>query len=139
MFPTPQSIDQMPDELELREQTLPEQADWDAACKRAASLFGLTIPTSRNASNVAKLVEEVQAKAREAREPMVSLVKTLNEKSALVPDWRRQSSASNCTVRAWRCWPALLSAEGAAVVTTLAQASDRDFRRGHAPDLGQGP
>jgi hypothetical protein len=115
-------IDQMPDELELREQTLPEQADWDAACKRAASLFGLTIPTSRNASNVAKLVEDVQAKAREAREPMVSLVKTLNEKSALFPtggaNHRLQTARSAMALVA-----SLVSAEGAAVVTTLAQAS----------------
>jgi hypothetical protein len=79
------SIDQMPDDLELREQTLPETGDWEAACKRAAALFGLTIPTSRNAGNVAKLVEEVQAKVREAREPIGTLVKTLNEKSALFP------------------------------------------------------
>jgi hypothetical protein len=115
-------IDQMPDELELREQTLPEQADWDAACKRAASLFGLTIPTSRNASNVAKLVEDVQAKAREAREPMVSLVKTLNEKSALFPtggaNHRLQTARSAMALVA-----SLVSAEGAAVVTTLAQAT----------------
>jgi hypothetical protein len=44
------SIDQMPDDLELREQTLPDPGDWETACKRAAALFGLTIPTSRNAA-----------------------------------------------------------------------------------------
>lgn len=115
-------VDQMPDDLELREQTLPEQVAWDAACKRAAALFGLTIPTSRNASNVAKLVEDVQAKAREAREPMVSLVKTLNEKSALFPnsgDSHRLQTARSALAMV----VSLLVAEGAAVVTTLAQAS----------------
>jgi hypothetical protein len=94
------SIDQMPDDLELREQTLPEAGDWEVACKRAAALFGLTIPTSRNAGNVARLVEAVQARAREAREPIGSLVKTLNEKSALVPGRRRQPSPANGTFRA---------------------------------------
>ena len=42
--PSTPSIDQMPEDLELREQTLPEPGDWEAACKRAAALFGLTIP-----------------------------------------------------------------------------------------------
>lgn len=116
------SIDQMPDDLELREQTLPEPGDWEAACKLAAALFGLTIPTSRNAGNVAKLVEEVQAKAREVRESIGSLVKTLNEKSALFPaagdNHRLLTARSSLALLA-----GLLSAEGAAVVTTLAGAT----------------
>jgi hypothetical protein len=85
-------------------------------------LFGLTIPTSRNASNVAKLVEDVQAKARETREVMGSLVRTLDEKSALFPsggdNHRLQSARSALGLQA-----GLLSAEGAAVVTTLARAT----------------
>ena len=116
------SIDQMPDELELREQILPEPGDWEAACKRAAALFGLTIPTSRNAGNVARLVEEVQARAREAREPISSLLRTLNEKSALFPaasDNRRLQTARS----ALALLAGLLSAESAAVVTTLAGAT----------------
>jgi len=115
------SIDQMPDDLELREQTLPEAGDWEAACKRAAALFGLTIPTSRNAGNVARLAEEVQARAREAREAISSLVKTLNEKSALFPaagdNHRLQTARSALALLA-----GLFSAETAAVVTTLAGA-----------------
>jgi hypothetical protein len=120
--PYPASIDQMADDLELREQTLPEAGDWETACKRAAALFGLTIPTSRNASNVAKLVEDVQAKARETREAMGSLVRTLDEKSALFPsggdNHRLQTARSALALLA-----GLLSAEGAAVVTTLARAT----------------
>jgi hypothetical protein len=116
------SIDQTPDDLELREQTLPEPGDWETACKRAAALFGLTIPTSRNAGNVAKLVEEVQARAREVRESIASLVKTLNEKSALFPaagdNHRLQTARSALALLA-----GLLSAESAAVVTTLAGAT----------------
>ncbi len=115
-------VDQMPDELELREQTLPEQGDWEAACARAAALFGLTVPTSRNASNVAKLVEEVQRKAREVREPIGSLVTTLNDKSALFP-----SAGENQRLKTARSALALLvgllSAEGVAVVTALANAT----------------
>jgi nucleotide-binding universal stress UspA family protein len=120
--PFPASIDQMADDLELREQTLPELVDWETACKRAAALFGLTIPTSRNASNVAKLVEDVQAKARETREVMGSLVRTLDEKSPLFP-----SGGDNHRLRTARSAQALLagllSAEGAAVVTTFALAT----------------
>ena len=120
--PYPAGIDQMADDLELREQTLPEAGDWETACKRAAALFGLTIPTSRNASNVAKLVEDVKAKTRETREVMVSLVRILDEKSALFPsgsdNHRLQTARSALALLA-----GLLSAEDAAVVTTLARAT----------------
>lgn len=115
-------IDQMPDDLELREQTLPDPGDWETACKRAAALFGLTIPTSRNAGNVARLAEEMQARAREARESIGSLVKTLTEKSALFPaagdNHRLQTARSALALLA-----GLLNAESAAVVTTVAGAT----------------
>ncbi|HJW55338.1 MAG TPA: phage resistance protein [Burkholderiaceae bacterium] len=118
------SIDQLPDDLELREQTLPELGDWETACKRAATLFGLTIPTSRNAGNVAKLVEEVLSKAREVREPVSSLVKTLNEKSAL---FSTSTSGGNQRLQTARSALALvaglISANGAAVIVTLAQST----------------
>ncbi len=114
-------IEQMPDDLELREQTLPEPGDWQVAGKRAAALFGLTIPTSRNAGNVARLVEEVHCKARAVREPIASLVRGLSEKSALFP-----TAGGNPRLHTARSALALLadllSAEGAAVVTTLANA-----------------
>ena len=120
--PVSPSIDQMPDDLELREQTLPEPAAWESACKRAAALFGLTIPSSRNAGNVVRLFEEVQARAREAREPIGSLLRALNEKAALFPaagdNHRLQTARSALALLA-----DLLNAEGAAVVTTLAGAT----------------
>jgi hypothetical protein len=116
------TIDQMPDDLELREQALPDLGNWNTACQRAAALFGLTIPTSCNAGNVAKLVEEVQTKARETRESIGSLVKTLNDKSVQFPSegesQRLQTARSTLALLA-----GLLSAEGAAVVATLAQAT----------------
>jgi hypothetical protein len=116
------SIDQMPDDLELREQTLPDPGDWETACKRAAALFGLTIPTSRNAGNVARLAEEMQARARETRESIGSLVKTLTEKSVLFPaagdNHRLQTARSALALLA-----GLLNAESAAVVTTVAGAT----------------
>lgn len=120
--PCATSIDQIPDDLELREQTLPEQTDWDTACARVASLFGLIIPNSRNAGNVAKLIEEVLVKARAARDPITSLVTTLAEKSALFAasgdNHRLQTARSSLALLA-----SLLSAEGAAVVATLAQST----------------
>jgi len=130
-------IDQMPDDLELREQTLPEPAEWESACQRAAALFGLTIPTSRNAGNVVRLCEEVQARAREAREPIASLIRTLHEKAALFP-----AVGDNQRLQTARCALALLagllSAEGAAVVTG-SPGQDRDLEGCRAADPGQGP
>ena len=82
----------------------------------------MTIPTSRNAGNVVRLFEEVQARAREAREPIGSLLRTLNEKAASFPaagDNHRLHTARS----ALALLAGLLCAEGAAVVTTLAGAT----------------
>jgi hypothetical protein len=131
------SIDQMPDDLELREQTLPDPGDWETACKRAAALFGLTIPTSRNAGNVARLAEEMQARAREARESIGSLVKTLTEKSALYPaagdNHRLQTARSALALLA-----GLLNARKRGSGYDPCRCNDRDLRGRHVPDPGQG-
>lgn len=51
------TLENTPNELELREQTLPEEADWKEAVRRAGLFFGLTVAESLNAGNVAKLKE----------------------------------------------------------------------------------
>jgi hypothetical protein len=51
------TLENTPNELELREQTLPEEADWKEAVRRAGLFFGLTVAESLNAGNVARLKE----------------------------------------------------------------------------------
>lgn len=63
--PVPVAIDQLNDNLELREQALPSQADWEVATRRAAYIFAVTSSPLMNAANVAKFVAEVTAAAKE--------------------------------------------------------------------------
>ena len=77
--PVEPSIDSLPDELELREQALPDAADWAAAVKRAASLFGLTVPQTLKAGNVGRLVDEVRREAGAKREAVGKLVTAVRD------------------------------------------------------------
>ena len=51
-------LDDMPGELELREEVLPTEADWQETRKRMAEVFGDDISRLLNASNVAGLAEK---------------------------------------------------------------------------------
>jgi hypothetical protein len=79
--PVEPSIDSLPDELELREQALPDAADWATAVKRAASLFGLTVPQTLNAGNVGRLVDEVRREAGTKREAVGKLVTAVRDRA----------------------------------------------------------
>jgi hypothetical protein len=117
------ALENMPDELELREQALPAREDWEAALKRAGELFGLVVAQTLNAANVARLVEGVLGKVRESKEPIESLVRNLEHRVAIhVPpgtDAPRLVTAKSAQ--------ALLAALGVAepgqAVTVLAQAA----------------
>lgn len=74
------SLERLPDELELREQELPESSDWETAVKRTAAVFGAVISELRNASNVSRLIENVRRQAGDSREPARSLSKKLEER-----------------------------------------------------------
>ncbi len=54
-------LENVQDELELREQKLPSQATWDKVRERAAAVFGVTASPLLNASNVSKLIGDIQA------------------------------------------------------------------------------
>jgi hypothetical protein len=72
--PVEPTIDSLADELELREQTLPDAGHWEVAVKRAASLFGLTVLQTLNAGNVGRLVDDVRREAAGKRDAVAKLV-----------------------------------------------------------------
>ncbi len=73
-------LDQLHDELELREQDLPEESDWVEARRRAESVFGLTgLSELRSAANVAELSQKLRDKVQAAREEANLLVPRLAE------------------------------------------------------------
>jgi hypothetical protein len=53
------TLDDLPNELELQEQTLPDLKDWNEAVTRVADIFGHAISKLLNASNLATMAEKV--------------------------------------------------------------------------------
>ncbi len=113
----------MLDELELREHALPPKEDWDKAVSRAGALFGLVVPQTLNATNVAKLVEGVVTKARELRPMIDSFTTNLAQKiQAHVPsgtDTRRLKTAQSANA----LLASLTNADPGSVVDILAKAT----------------
>jgi hypothetical protein len=74
------SLDNLPDELELREQTLPSKDNWREAVRRAQLLFGLTPPEVLNAANVGTLVDKVRSNLKEVKPAIDSCSRELPAK-----------------------------------------------------------
>ena len=65
--PWPAALDNLPDDLELRAEELPDEDAWAAAIERAGIVFGVTAASPlRNASNVSDLAERLGAMADRA-------------------------------------------------------------------------
>ena len=85
----------MPDDVELREQKLPDESQWTLAVQRAGQIFGVNSSPLRNATNVAKLADAIQTKAQEHLESCRRLVLDLGniladfgEKKEDTPRWQ---------------------------------------------------
>ncbi|MCZ2341281.1 MAG: DUF6079 family protein [Bacteroidales bacterium] len=66
-------LDDLPNELELQEQTLPDLQDWNAAVTRTADVLGHAISKLLNASNLAMLVAKVKESITEFKDDCDSL------------------------------------------------------------------
>ena len=117
------TLENLPDELELREQTLPPKEDWEKAAARAGALFGLTVAQTLNAGNVAKLAEGVLAKAKEGKDPVGSLTHTLEQKIAAYLPSGADAPRLKTARSAHRLLADLGAADASRVVQVLAQAS----------------
>ncbi len=134
--PVEPTIDSLPDELELKEQALPSAADWDAASRRAASLFGLTLAQTLNAANVGRLVDEVKKAASEKREAVGRLVAQLRDRAARYgadTNGARQQSAES----AQALLATLAQAAEGDVVSSLANATLKTSETAVSRTLGQ--
>ncbi len=61
------SLDDLPNELELQEQALPDLKDWEEAVDRAADILGHAVSKLLNASNLAALASKVGETVKEFR------------------------------------------------------------------------
>jgi hypothetical protein len=76
------SLQNIPDDCELRTVDLPRSADWDLAIERAKSIFGLTPPRLLSAANVSSVGKDLHAKACEARRGCQGYPQRLKERLA---------------------------------------------------------
>ncbi|XZE35695.1 hypothetical protein SH501x_001218 [Pirellulaceae bacterium SH501] len=67
------AIDDLPNELELQEQTLPDSQDWSEAITRAADLMGHAVSRLLNASNLADLASKIKDSVNEHKATCESL------------------------------------------------------------------
>jgi hypothetical protein len=130
------TVDSLPDELELREQSLPNASDWQVALHRASALFGSTLGQTLNAANVGKMVDEVKQKAAEKRESVTRLVVQVRDRAgryAAGVEGARQRTAES----AQALLAALASAADSEVVAALAAADLQTSEAAVGRALGQ--
>jgi hypothetical protein len=110
----------LPDHFELREQRLPDEAAWNLAVQRAASIFGVTVSPLRKAANVSTLASQVKARVGEHRAGCQGYARRLRERLAGlgVTEAPRLKTAQAVQALADR----LHAAEGDGVVGGLAAA-----------------
>jgi hypothetical protein len=73
----PGSIDRLEDEVELREQPLPDEDSWKLARERAGALFGLLSSEVRKGATVADLANKLKVAAAEKRLILTALSQAL--------------------------------------------------------------
>ena len=95
--PWPSKLDDLPDDLELREEELPAEDVWNEAIDRAGKVFGITVSSLRNASNAsefsAKLGEAAVAETSACNELVERLVSIGEEFSIAEGKARRLRTA----------------------------------------------
>jgi hypothetical protein len=72
--PVDVTLANLPDDVELREQQLPPEASWVTAVQRASRIFGAVSSPLLNASNLAKLADDIQVRAKQNIESCRRLV-----------------------------------------------------------------
>jgi hypothetical protein len=114
------TLTRLPDHFELKEQKLPDQAAWELAVQRAASILGVPISPLRKAANVGLLAEQAKAKAGEYRAGCQGYARRLRERlgALAIADTPRLKTAQATLSLVER----LHAGEGDALVGVLASA-----------------
>ena len=119
------SLEKLPDELELREQALPEDDAWAGALKRAGSIFGDVISELKNASNVSRLCDVVRRRGEEMREPAHILVQKLEARMREFEMDLEDAARLQTARSALELLESLHRGDEASVIETLAKADVR--------------
>jgi hypothetical protein len=114
-------IGKLADAVELREQQLPTEDEWQEAHRRAAQLFGLVPPKVLSAANVATLTDQVREAARSRRTGLRGVLELLQGKTAEFANGP-QSARVQTARSAQLLLAALTQAEDSDLVRTLSEA-----------------
>lgn len=119
--PTQPSLENVADELELREQKLPSQSTWDKVRERAAAVFGVTASPLLNASNVSKLIGDIQAEIATRKDTCGQLLARLRQVASQLADAGTTPARIRTAQTTKTLVDALAQSEGDAFLNALSQ------------------
>ncbi len=110
----------LPDEVELREQQLPPETAWVTAVERASRIFGAVSSPLLNASNLAKLADDIQVRAKQNFESCRQLVTDVANHLADFAQAKEKAPRYQTAEAVLDLLEAVRDAKPAAVIETLA-------------------
>ena len=116
------TLQSIPDDCELRTVDLPAQELWEAAVKRAASIFGLTASRLLSAANVGSVASEVKKKAADSRRHCLDYCKRLRERMTQLGLTADSTDRVKTVTAALRLVERLYAAEPGSIIGFLANA-----------------
>jgi len=115
-------LENLDDEMELREQRLPNHASWTEAVRRGAAILGVAVSPLLNAQNVARLCDEVAKIAEERRAEVDRLRTGLHARLETFGIEIREIDRYQTAEAAAALLTAIRADEGDAVIEVLATA-----------------
>jgi hypothetical protein len=115
------TLSSVPDDAELREQQLPSEGNWSTAVDRAARIFGVPSSPLLNASNLAKLADSIQVRAKADFEMCRRLVEDLASHLADLAADKQHAARYHTAEAVLALLEALRDAKPAGVIETLAK------------------
>jgi hypothetical protein len=121
--PIEPALDNLTDEMELKEEVLPPADLWDKARDRASTIFGFASSPLRNATNVSRLSEDLARQSGDLRDPAARLLARLRERLQGLGIEPSGSARLGTASAALSLIESILSPQSHGVVAVLASAT----------------
>jgi hypothetical protein len=117
------TLQNIPDDCELRSVDLPDDRTWEIAVQRAGSIFGMAPPRLLSANNVSAVVSELKKKADESRRCCQAYSQRLKERMAKLSLKSDETDRLRTAVATRALLERIHAADPGAVVAQLTGAS----------------
>ncbi len=121
--PVDPQLENLDDEMELREQRLPSEATWSEAVKRAGAILGVAASPLLNAQNVSKLVDEAARVAKDCRGELDRLRSQLQSRLGVFGVQVADADRLKTVEASSALLVEIQASEGDAIIDALAKAS----------------